>query len=457
MTDGIRQTIYSVARGEVSVQEVLEKKLQLITAKNPSLNALIGSDRARDSLTALGAHQRASARLRGLMFSARLSIDVAGFPSSDGSLTKEPYFPAASAALPAKLERLGAVCLGKGNTAERGKSFHTVNPRYGATLHPQLPGLSPGGSGGGDAAAIAAGMVDCAIGADAGGSVRVPANFCGIYGLSVTPGTLSEMSGTTFSAGVTRLFKNPGILARTVDDLDLVFSALSGFDPSDPYSIAFPPVSSALTPSTHCVVHSLNGVRPVPRVTEALSAVSQQLEMMGLLRSMDTPTFLDALIEPYLTLAVQAQVQFEDILGAAQGRIIDREREGPAIKILRERLQSELPPLTTDRLLSAWYQVDTARGLIAQTFSKIGIIVAPVCSACVVPALAQRFASAEGEVPTELAFQFSTMVNTLGLPALAMPCGTTPEGAPVGIQLIGPRHSEQLLIAIARRLEPCFS
>lgn len=454
-SDSLRSITAAVRAGKLSLSERVAQKCKIIADKNPSLNALAYHDSQATLQKARELDVRFSvkptlSRLCGTTFSTRLSIDVAGMPYSNGSTSATPTLSPESAYIVRLLERQGALCLGKGNIAERGKSFYTENPRYGRTNHFIDQALSPGGSGGGDAVAVATGMVDFAIGADAGGSLRVPAQFCGLFGLSTTPGSLSERAPTLPATGVLKLFKSLGILTRSLDDLEMVHSVIEGFDGLDPSSSETYRGPQTAT-NRFLIIDKLNSVGPAPEIVRSLKEAADRLEAAGFTRGSYDMEFLNGLIEPYVVLAAQAQLLLEDTLISRTGEAPPYAQEGMHIQALRARINAELPPLTAAELLYRWHQIDCARQRVAALFNEFDFILAPVCATLPVPHNTAQYPVNGNLLSTELVFQFATMTNALGLPAIAVPASPTPAGLPTGFQIIGPRFSERMLFSVLRQ------
>ena len=454
-TDSIRKISEDFRHGKISLESRVTRQSQIIAQKNPALCALAYQDQAKALARAREIDQAGSPsstrqRLRGTTFSTRLSIEVAGMPYSTGSTSEEPLVSQNSCQIIKLLEKEGALCLGKGNIAERGKSYYTENPRYGRTNHFLDQALSPGGSGGGDAVAVATGMVDFAIGADAGGSVRVPANFCGLYGLSSTPGSLSESSTEHSPTGILKLFKSLGIFARTLDDLEIVHSVIEKFDALDPTSVSSN-VRHKTARNRFLIIDSLNGVSPVSEISAALNEATLRLTALGYVPSPLQTKLFDGLIELYVILAAQSQLLLEDTIVLREGKAPQYQKEGPHIQALRSRIAAELKPLTAEELLFRWHQLDCARIQVAQLFSEIDFIIAPVCATLPVAHNTAHYQINGTSFTTERVFQFACITNALGLPAIAIPTKPTPQGIPVGFQIIGPRFSERELFSILKR------
>src|SRR2546422_1012873 len=216
---------------EVSPVEVIDAHLRRIESINPSLNAIVtlandAIDHARAADITLSKGET-TGPLHGVPLTVKDTIDTQGLRTTSGTRIRAHHVPDRDATVVARLKAAGAIILGKTNTPEMAIPYETDNPVFGRTNNPHALGRTPGGSSGGEAAAIAAGLTPAGIGSDLSGSIRVPAHFCGIVGLKPTTG-LVPMDGHTPSAtGLLSLGACIGPMARTVADLSLLFSVIA--------------------------------------------------------------------------------------------------------------------------------------------------------------------------------------------------------------------------------------
>ena len=225
-----------VRSGTISSRELIDDHLDRIERRNPLLNAftMVFADQARESARRADQGLKAGP-LHGIPLTVKDSFDVTGFPTRLGSyFTSEAPSPE-DATVVARLRHAGAIILGKTNTPEFLGSYETDNFITGRTNNPWNLDCTPGGSSGGEAAAIAGGCSPGGIGSDGGGSIRVPAHFCGIAGLKPTPGRIS-LYGHRPTPGVAGIAA-VGPMARTVADVRLLFAILAGYDDRDPTSV----------------------------------------------------------------------------------------------------------------------------------------------------------------------------------------------------------------------------
>jgi len=231
-----------VRTGEISVTELAEAHIQQIERLNPELNAFADFDaeRVRAQARQLDAVRERRGALHGLLVTIKSSIATAGYRCEIGSLLHRGEVPAEDAVVVARLRAAGAVILGTTNCPEFLMAYETANLLHERTRNPWDLDRSPGGSSGGESAAIAAGMSAAGFGSDSGGSVRVPAHFTGICSLKPTPGRIPGRGHLPPCVGPFSILGAIGPMARTMGDVTLLFRALSGQDPLDPVS---PPVT----------------------------------------------------------------------------------------------------------------------------------------------------------------------------------------------------------------------
>jgi len=436
---------------------LVEHYLERIERLNPSINALRFVNKkqalklARER-TAEAKNGQIRGRLHGLVFCVKDHIDVEGLPRSEGSPGTVKDRSDSSASVVSRLFHEGAICIGKSNMAELGKSYTTQNPLYGRTNNPFDLEYSPGGSSGGDAAAVAAGFADFAISSDAGGSIRLPANFCGLFGLYNTPGVISNAGLTSYSHTTSLLFRSLGPITKSLEDLALINQVITGFDPAYPFSI---PLNTQLHetenfPRKFAYFTSLNGVPCEKDINVSIDNCVKLLESKGYQAEEYCPSIFAETLETYVILGAQADLILSD-LNAEAG--LKTEAEGPAMQTLRKRISEELPSLTTETLMLAWHSISKLRYQTIPLFQKYAFILSPVAAISATKHGVSKFSLLGKERRSEEVFQFASAANVLGLPALAFPTGKTSQGLPTGLQLIGPRFSERRMISVLRSIE----
>jgi amidase len=358
-----------------------------------------------------------------------------------GSPLFRDHVPEHDSLLVERLRRAGAVIIGKTNTPEFGAGSQTFNAVFGATRNPHDLTKTPGGSSGGAAAAVAAGMIPFADGSDLGASVRNPASFCGLYGLRPTPGRIPDHgAGDPYDP-----FPVLGAIARTPMDVALLFHALAGPDPRDPFSLQEPwplPTTLARDPRGLRVAWSrdLGGLPVEDEVTAALAPARAQLEALGCIVTDDEPDFSGA----DECFEVLRGVKF----AAAFATIADDVKPTLRANI---RFGQQLDATRIGNAIAHRGELFTR---MREFLTRYDVLAAPVTQ--VAPF------SVDVEYPTEIAgrpmgsylewFRSCSRITVTGHPALAVPAGTTPDGLPIGLQLVGRHRGELALLQLAEAL-----
>src|SRR3989475_7135673 len=239
------EIVPAIAVGEVSAVEVVGAHLDQIARVNPRVNAFVdiraeaalADARAQDRSVAAGS---ARGPLGGLPVTVKSAIEVAGLRCETGSRTRAGAIASEDAVVVARLRAAGAIVLGTTNVADMLMAYESDNPLHGRTSNPWALDRTPGGSSGGESAAIASGCSAGGIGSDGGGSIRVPAHFAGICGLKPTPGRIPGTGHYPPCAGPFSLIGVVGPMARTINDLQLLFEVIAGYDLGDPCSVPLP-------------------------------------------------------------------------------------------------------------------------------------------------------------------------------------------------------------------------
>lgn len=424
---------------EFTAREVMQSHLERIEEMNPLVNAIV--TQLDPELALQAADDAPPGPLQGLPIAVKDLEDTAGMRTTYGSPLFANHVPTSDSLLVERLRRAGAVIIGKTNTPEFGAGSQTFNPVFGATRNPYDVSRTPGGSSGGAAAAVAAGMIPFADGSDLGASVRNPAAFCGLYGLRPTPGRIPDHGpGDPYNP-----FPVLGTIARTPQDVALLFSALAGPDARDPLSIQerWPlPADLASDPAGLRIAWSetLGGLPVEPEVTEVLQSARAALEDLGCIVENAEPDFSGADECFEVLRGVGFAAAFEDIIDDVKptlranirfGQHLDAPRIAKALA-LRGELFTRMRELLT----------------------RYDFLAAPVTQ--VAPF------SVDLEYPTEIAgqrmgsylewFRSCSRITVTGHPALAVPAGFTAGGLPIGLQLVGRHRGELALLQLAEAL-----
>ena len=434
--------------------------LERIERLNPTLNAFVDCRpesvlaQARNAETAVSNGDHLGP-LHGVPISVKSSIDVASHRCEAGTRLRAGYIAAADAPLVARLRAAGAVILGVTNTPEMLMAWETDNLLYGRTNNPWDLTRTAGGSSGGEAAAIAAGLSAGGVGSDGGGSIREPAHFCGICGLKPTPGRIPSTGHFPKSGGPFALLGVVGPMARTVEDLRILFEAMAGPDDGDPCSAPVPVRGIAEREfieknlkSVGIGVFEDDGRTPVTQETRAaVRRAAALLSQSGYRVDDFRPDGLE-----------EARHLWWKFFGTAGGMILApmlRGHEKELSPILREFFlwTSAEPAHTGDSLLTAWLARDELREKILSQMRKYPVLLCPTAA---IPAF--RHGEREWQVESKTvkyldAWSYCEWFNLLGFPAVVVPMGFSEEGLPIGVQVVGRPWEEEQLLAVAAALE----
>ena len=418
----------------------VEQALARIAADDGRVNAFtdVLADRARArAATAQGP-------LAGMPFAAKNLFDIAGIPTRAGSRIRRTAPPAtADATLVARLEAAGAVCVGALNMDEFAYGFTTENSHDGPCRNPHDPGRIAGGSSGGSAAAVAAGMVPVSLGTDTNGSIRVPASLCGIFGIKPTYGRLPRSGATLFVAALDHV----GPFARDVATLAAVYDVLQGPDAADPAQIDRP-------------------VEPVAPGMGAGLAGLRVATLGGWFDGPQTAAARDAVKAVAAALGAAGPVVWAEAEAARAAAFLITASEGAGFRLpeLRSRLE-EFEPLTQDRLLAgallpaAWvFQAQRVRAVAQAGMRALladwDILIAPATPTPATP-IGQEMLTMEGvTMPLRPSMGLYTQpISAIGLPVLTVPLQKMAGVLPIGVQLIGRPWGEASLFRAARVLE----
>jgi Asp-tRNA(Asn)/Glu-tRNA(Gln) amidotransferase A subunit family amidase len=451
-------TIAEIAAGirekKCSPVQVVDAHLERVAALQPKLNAFVHLDvegarkQARAAEAALMRGERMGP-LHGVPLTIKSCVDAAGWPTPAGSLLRKDYVPQVDAPLVARLRAAGAIILGNTNTPEYLMAYETDNSLSGKTRNPWDLERSAGGSSGGEAAAIAAGCSAGGVGSDGGGSIRVPAHFCGICGLKPTPGRIPATGHFPGGGGAFGWIGVVGPMARTVADLRALFEVTAGPDEGDALSAPVP--VRAVKPED---VRKLRiGIlesdalgKEAPETTAAVERAARLLSEQGFAVETKQLNGLDRTNELwwYFFGPVIANIIRESFVGQA-------EMMSP---MLREyvRLATAEMNLTYDGFLKACGERDRLRSGILRQMEEVTILLSPVSAG---PAFRHgegnwRSGARENYRGT---MRYSQWLNLAGFPGVAVPVGMSREGLPIGVQVIGRPYEEEIILAVAEAVE----
>jgi Asp-tRNA(Asn)/Glu-tRNA(Gln) amidotransferase A subunit family amidase len=436
---------------EISPVDLVEAILARIEVLNPRLNAfcLIAADVAR-----VAAHEASIAVMKGeplgLLHGVPLSIKDAlftrGLRTTAGSSVFADLIPEEDAIAVARLRAAGAVILGKTNMSEFGHKAITESPMFGVTRNPWNLERTPGGSSGGAAAAVAAGLGPIAIGTDGGGSVRIPAAYCGVYGFKPSYGRVPEHSGFPGWENVSHI----GPITRTVRDAAAVLDVIAGGD--DRARLSLPREAGSYVAACDRDIRGLHvawtpdlGYAAVdPRVQTICENAAAEFESLGCHVEVVNPGW-ESLEETFSTiLAAQFYAAWSDQLPDAEATmdptLVKFIRRGGAVSV-REYLHARA------RVETFWLDVTAF-------LARFDLLLTPTVA---VPPFA-----APGRPPREVAgrevsvlgwMPFTYPFNLTGQPAATVPAGWTDDGLPIGLQIVGQRHADRAVLAASAAFE----
>jgi Asp-tRNA(Asn)/Glu-tRNA(Gln) amidotransferase A subunit family amidase len=438
-----------------SVVELVQAHLRQIRRLNASLNAFVSIDEERAIAMAKVADALVAARgplgpLHGVPVTVKSSIDVAGLLCETGTRLRKGYVPESDAPLVSRLKSAGAIVLGNTTVPECLMAWETHSALYGQTNSPWDQERTPGGSSGGEAAAIAACCSAGGIGSDGGGSIRVPAHFSGICGLKPTPGRIPATGHFPASVGPFALLGVVGPMARTVQDLQLLFDAVAGPDNGDPNGVPLPLKKVDQTALRKSRIGYFEDDGRVPVTPETRAAVQQAAQALR-----DDGFNVD----PFLPAGLEEAHRLWHVLFIDGVAMLLRQayagREADMYEIVREILDyaEKDPPITAQSLLDTLFGRDILRARFLEQMDRYPILLCPVSAS---PAFRhrERAWTIEGKTVEYVdSFCYSQWFNLLGNPAVVVPMGRSPEGLPIGIQIVGRPWEEERVLAVAACVE----
>jgi aspartyl-tRNA(Asn)/glutamyl-tRNA(Gln) amidotransferase subunit A len=460
----VQQLSVLLARRKISSVELTQFFLDRIERYDPILHAFItvtrdhALDAARESEKRFRAG-RSRGQLDGIPITLKDNIWTRGIRTTAGGKFLSDFVPDEDATIAAKLSRAGAILLGKTNLHEFAYGITTGNPHYGVARNPWDTNRIPGGSSGGSAAAISAGLCAASVGTDTGGSIRIPAALCGIVGLKPTFGRVSLHGVVPLCASL----DHAGPLARTVSDAALIFSAIAGADPLDSATLAqprFKPFSSERELASR-LKPRFTKKRPLrlglpreyffdnlaPEVRQSVRAAAQSFERLdAVVTEVSLPHTSDGDdASTTIALAEAAQVQLRSGWFPTHAKDYSDD--------VRKRIEMGLDIRAVD-YLAAQEVRKRVRAEFDAALADVDVILAPTVP-IPAPHIGEnlvKFDSKEETVRSAL-IRLNRPANFTGLPAISLPCAWSSEGLPIGLQIIGRAWSEEALLSIALLFE----
>lgn len=442
----------SAIRGrQVSSREVVQAHINRIAVINGRVNA-VSAVLQEQALRAAAAADRACARgetlgpLHGVPFTVKENIDIVGSPTTSGVPALSGAMPALDAPHVAQLKRAGGIALARTNMADFGFRWHTDSSLRGASRNPWDAGRTPGGSSGGDAVALATGMTPLGLGNDFGGSLRYPAQCCGVAALRPTLGRVARASALApaeFPISF-QLFSVQGPMARHVRDLRLALAAMSGADPRDPWWVPAPLVGAEPARPIKVAVCADPGCGGVHRqVAAGVRKAARWLAAAGyVVEEVDAPIVAEAL-DTYMRI-VAADVRTTMLPAVAAMTSADTQT-------FVDHFLGLLPASTLPDYVAALARRNRIARTWAEFMHEYPLLLGPVATE---PPFPVGFDVSGQDAVRALmqTMRLGVSVNLLGLPAVAVPVGLE-EGLPQGVQLVGARYREDLCLDAAECIE----
>ena len=435
-----------LARREIASVELTEAHLRRIDAHDTHLNSFITitSDHALTQARAADAELTRGVRrgpLHGIPLALKDLYDTAGIRTTAGSTFFADRVPDTDARAVTLLYQAGAVLLGKLNMHEWALGVTNINPHYGPSRNPWDPSRITGGSSGGAAAALAAGLCMGALGSDTGGSIRIPASLCGIVGLKPTFGRVSLQGVIPLSWNL----DHAGPMARTVTDAALLLQAIAGYDPDDPVSVALPvdnllaTLDAGVTGWRIALATDAHFGEADPEVISAVRRAATVFEELGArVEAVDLSQGREA-------AQMNALMTTSDAAAFHRDRLRDHPHRFGADVLARMERGAQFT--STEYILARRFQSEWRRRL-ERFFDQFDLLLTPA-TPITAPVI-------EGLDSIEAARQLTRCTapfNLAGLPALSLPCGLSAAGLPIGLQIVAAPWNEARVLRAGRAFE----
>jgi Asp-tRNA(Asn)/Glu-tRNA(Gln) amidotransferase A subunit family amidase len=447
----IAEVTEKIRSREISPCDVVDAHLERIEKLQPKLNAFVHVDAERARRQARAAEASvlrgdAVGALHGIAISVKSCIDVAGWPCPAGSRLRADYVACDDAVLVARLKAAGAILIGNTNVPEFLMAYETDNALSGKTSNPWELARSAGGSSGGEAAAIASGCSMGGAGSDGGGSVRVPAHFCGISGLKPTPGRIPGTGHFPRGAGAFAWLGVVGPMARTAADVRALFDVMKGPDADDAFTS---PIEAKSFDEG-----DLRGMRVGILESDALGDVTSGTteavkRAVGLLSEQFH-------VEPFQLKGLEQAIElWWFFFGPMIARLFEpmvEGREAELSLVFREYLSVaglKIAP-TVDEFMAACVKRDIVRAKIIKQVRDVPILLSPVCAG---PAFRHGKGNWQPVCGYRDTMRHAQWLNLAGFPGVSVPMGFSAEGLPIGVQVIGRPNEDELVLAVAEMLE----
>jgi Asp-tRNA(Asn)/Glu-tRNA(Gln) amidotransferase A subunit family amidase len=437
-----------VRERRISPVELVDAHLRRIAMHNPRVNAFVVllEEQAREAAKQAEAavmRDDAVGLLHGVPVTVKDSFDMAGLPTLCGSKLRLGHRAAEDATSVGRLRAAGAIILGKTNCPEFLSNYETDNYITGRTNNPWNLDYTAGGSSGGESAAISSYCSAGGIGSDGGGSIRIPAHFCGIVGLKPTPGRVSAAGHYPVISHPGGLMGVAGPMARTVNDVRLLFAALAGYDSQDPFSAPVPLRAAPIGGLRIGLMEQFSDVPVQPEMRGTVHKAARALEQIGYKVEPFRPRGIER--APNLWWFFFGQLPAPLTKQLIQGR--EQDAHWTSTEFLTAALEQPAP--TVEDVLSNL----AIRGGLLREMENVPLVLMPACGVSAFKHRERRWSTGAKTIGLFEAMMPVTPWNLLGMPAIVVPFGQSEQGLPIGVQLVGRPWEEELILEVAARLE----
>ena len=438
-----------VRHRDVSAREVADAVLDRLDAVNPAINAVV-EHRPDDVRRQADEVDRAIARgddpgpLAGVPVTVKINVDQAEFATTNGTRLQENLIAHADSPVVGNIRKAGGILLGRTNSPTFALRWFTSNLVHGHTRNPRHPSLTPGGSSGGAAAAVAAGIGPLAVGTDIGGSVRYPAYACGVHGIRPSLGRVPAFNASSPERAIgAQLMSTAGPIARTIDDLSLALRAFAAPDPRDPWHVAVPFDGREVSKRAALCVRP-GGLQVVPEVEAALRDAARRLIDAGWTVDEidDTPPMREAAL-------LQEQLWLGDGFDALTNAVANDGDPGAAAVV--DAVRGKVRDLPADVISRALVRRTTLTRQWRLFLDAYAVVLLPVSSELPFPDDLDR----QGPDGFDRVWEAQLTLRALpamGLPGLAVTTALV-NGVPVGVQVVAAHHREDLCLLAGRDIE----
>ena len=444
----VAQMREQVRSRKLSVVELVDAHFRQIAKCNPGVNAFVRffEEEARAAARRADAN-RSDGPLHGIPVTIKDSLNVAGSPTLVGSRFYAAQNAGKDSAAAARLKAAGAIIIGKTNCPEFLMNYETDNYVTGRTNNPWDLERTPGGSSGGESAAIAAYMSAGGVGSDAGGSVRIPAHCTGISGLKPTPGRISGAGHVPSVGNPGGMLGVVGPMARTAEDLRILFDVLAGYDDEDPYSVPLPTKKTDISGIRVGVMEQFYAV-PVQgvmrkAVQDAVAALNEAKIANALFRPAGLERaaniwwfFFGEMNAPFIRQMIEGREDEAHPIGTEWVDTVPRDRNITGVEVVEK-----------------FAIRDRMRAALLEQMQEFPVILSPACGVPAWHHRERRWHTDEKDIGLLEAMMPVTLFNITSLPAVTIPFGMTDDGIPVGIQIAGRPYEEEVILEIAQILE----